>query len=267
MIFAVGAVLAALIASLTVTSRGKQDKNVAAMPAQSMKQSPKKKILGNVRIKQEDMNQNQKKKKLSYHFKILKLKPDIELIWIDAAPGNDSYAQDLFNHITDENGFNEFGLLMVARRRVNQATNEELKNTRNSYARRCIVRAFDGSSTPASRLAVLHAFQLYVSRPEFNKYDYNYTVDHESDLTPEDESNLVAMDHFILDDVIVNFMIPVYEETDANWYSKNMDSALDFFSGPSFPAYAVEKLGYPSDGPGNPGFAAGYNLPAPVNKS
>jgi hypothetical protein len=117
---------------------------------------------------------------------------------------------------------------MVARRRINQATNEELKNMRNNYARRCIVRVLNGPSMPESRLAVLHAFQLFVSRPEFNKFDYHYTVNHESDLTPEDSANLVAMDHFILDDVIVNFIIPVYEETNANWYSKNADLALDF---------------------------------------
>jgi hypothetical protein len=104
MIFVVGAVLAALITSLMVTSRGK-DKIAVAMSAQSMNQSPKKKNLGNVRIKQEDMNQNQKKKKPSYHFKILKLKPDIKLIWIDTVPGNDDYDQDLFNHITDKKRF------------------------------------------------------------------------------------------------------------------------------------------------------------------
>jgi hypothetical protein len=80
------------------------------------------------------------------------------------------------------------------------------------------VRALDGPSTPESRLAVLHhAFQLFVRHPKFNKYDYDYLVDHESDLTPEDDANLVAMDHFILDNVIVNFIIPVYKETDANW--------------------------------------------------
>jgi hypothetical protein len=89
-------------------------------------------------------------------------------------------------------------------------------------------------------------------------------VDHESDLTPEDDANLVAMDHFILDDVIVNFIIPVYEETDANWYSKNADLALDIFSGPLFPAYAIEALGYPSNGPNNSGFTVGYNLPGHV---
>jgi hypothetical protein len=115
---------------------------------------------------------------------------------------------------------------------------------------------------PESRLAVLHAFQMFVSRLELNKFDYHYTVDHESILTPKDDANLVAMDHFILDNVIVYFMITVYKETDANWYSKNADLALDFFSGPSLPSYAIEALGYPSNGPNNPRFASGYILRA-----
>jgi hypothetical protein len=81
----------------------------------------------------------------------MKLKPDFEVIWIDATPGNDAYAQDLFRHITDENGFREFGLLLVTRRRISQADNNELKNARNNYARRCIVRALDGVSPHDSK--------------------------------------------------------------------------------------------------------------------
>jgi hypothetical protein len=259
--FALGTVMAALVASLTVTSRGGKEKNAAAVPVQAVKNSPKKKNLGNVRIKQEDMNPSSSKKKIGYHFKIMKLKPDIEVIWIDATPGNDGYGQDLFNHITNENGFREFGLLAVARRRINQATNEELKNDRNDYTRRCIVRSLDGPSTHESRLAILYAFQAYQSRPEFNRYQSIYTVGSDSDLTPDDPAHLVAVDHFILDDIIVNFMCKVYEDTDASWYSKNTESALDFFTGPLFPTYAVDTLGYPSSGANNPGFAAGFNLP------
>lgn len=256
MIFAVGSVLAALVASLTAVSKNDaKNKKTAAIPVQSVKQSPKKKDLGAVRIKQEDMNANHKKKKLGYHFKILKLKPDFEIVWIDATPGNDGYAQDLFNHITDQDGFREFGLLMVARRRMSQANNDELRNTRNNYPRRCIVRALDDNSTHESRLNILRAFQQFLSRPEFNKYDYTYTVDNESDLTPDDDANLVAMDHFIQDDVIVNLMKTVYEETDSDWYGRNNDCALDFFSGPLFPDYAVEALGYPSNRHNVPGFA------------
>jgi hypothetical protein len=261
MLLAIGAILMALVASLTVTNRGKEknEKNAATTVVHSIKQSPKKKNLGDIRIKQEDVSS--KKKKLGYHLKILKLKPDFEIIWIDGAPGNDGYAQDLFRHITDENGFREFGLLMVTRRRISQADNNELQNTRNTYARRCIIRTVDGISTHNSRLAILHAFQLFLSRPEFNKYQYNYSVDHESDLTPENDADFVALDHFIQDDVIVNIMINVYEEADANWYNKNHEAALDFFSGPSFPVYAIEQLGYPSNTPNNPGFVAGFKVP------
>jgi hypothetical protein len=79
-------------------------------------------------------------------------------------------------------------------------------------------------------------------------------------LTPKDDANLVAMDHFILDDVIVNFIIPVYKETDADWYSMNADSVLDFF----WTFVSSLRRGYLSNGPNNPGFAAGYNLPGPV---
>jgi hypothetical protein len=261
MLLAIGATLTALVASLTVTNRGKEknEKSTASTVVHSIKQSPKKKNLGEIRIKQEDVSS--KSNKLDYHFKIMKLKPDFEVIWIDATPGNDAYAQDLFRHITDENGFREFGLLLVTRRRISQADNNELKNARNNYARRCIVRALDGVSTHDSRLAILRAFQLFLCRPEFNKYGYNYAVDHESDLTPEDPANFVAMDHFIHNDVIVNIMVKVYEETDAGWYNINREAALDFFSGPLFPAYAIEKLGYPSSAPNNPGCAAGFNLP------
>jgi hypothetical protein len=76
-------------------------------------------------------------------------------------------------------------------------------------------------------------------------------------LTPGDPEQLVAVDHFLLDDVIVKFMCKVYEDTDASWYSKNTESALDFFSRPSFLPDAVETLGYPSNRSNIPGFAAG----------
>jgi hypothetical protein len=258
MIVAVCALVAAFVASLTVTARGK-DKNAAAVPAQAIKHSPKKKNLGGVIIKQEDINQS--KAKIRYYLKIIKLKPDIEVIWIDSTPGNDGYGQHLFNHIKNENGFREFGTFVLARRRVNQATNEELNNARDDWSRRCIVRILDEPSSHDSRLAVLSAFQLYLQQPLFNKYDTHYSVGRESDLTPENEADLVAMDHFLLDNVIVNIMTTVYEGTDTNWYSHNVDSALDFFSGPLFPACAVQALGYPSIAADNPGFAPGFNPP------
>jgi hypothetical protein len=46
-----------------------------------------------------------------------------------------------------------------------------------------------------------------------------------------------------------------------NWYSRNRESALNFFSGPLFPVYAMEQLGYPSNGLDRNGIAARFNLP------
>jgi len=98
MIFAIGALLTAVLTSLVVTPRGK-GKNETNLPAQPIKHSPKKKLLSSITIKQEDING---KRKLGYHLKIVKMKPDFEIIWVDATPGDDGYSQDLFNHITNE---------------------------------------------------------------------------------------------------------------------------------------------------------------------
>jgi hypothetical protein len=69
------------------------------------------------------------------------------------------------------------------------------------------------------------------------------------------------MDHFILDTTIVNLVCTVYDETNTNWYNRNRASALDFFSGPLFPIYAVEQLGYPSNGLDRNGIATRFTLP------
>jgi hypothetical protein len=130
MIFAIGALLTALVASLVVTPRGK-GKHETNLPTQPIKHSPKNKLLSTITIKQEDITG---KRKLGYHLKIVKLKPDFEVIWVNATPGGDGYTQDLFNHITNENGFREFGLLTVTRRHIDQTTNNELINTKNKYA-------------------------------------------------------------------------------------------------------------------------------------
>jgi hypothetical protein len=60
---------------------------------------------------------------MAYHLKILKLRSNFELIWIDATPGNDGYGQKLYNHITTrDEGFLDNGIFMVAKRRVSLET-------------------------------------------------------------------------------------------------------------------------------------------------
>lgn len=109
------------------------------------------------------------KHKLEYYLKIIKLKPDFELVWMDSCPGNNGYSQDLSYHILDEDSFHKFGVLIITSRCICQANNSKLNNTRNKYARHCIVGVIENESTPESRLALLHAFQAFMKRPKDNK--------------------------------------------------------------------------------------------------
>jgi hypothetical protein len=168
---------------------------------------------------------------------------------LSVAMSNDGFGQKLFGNITDNNGFRDEGILMVAKRRVSQADNSVLCNANNTYPRRVIIRSVgEDGSTHASRLAILRALQAFLVRTDNNRFGYAYVVNDESDLTPTLEKDLEPMDHYIHDMLIVNLMCSVLEETGSGWYAANSDSALDFFSGPTFPPYAIEQLGYPASG-------------------
>jgi hypothetical protein len=177
--------------------------------------------------------------------KIVKLRPDFELIWIDSSvAGTDGYGQNLYDHILNENGFRNEGVLMVLRRRKSKENNDILTNATDTYPRRCILRMVD-ESTHETRLTVLRAMQAYLIRPEFNKFGYEYVINDASDLTPPDDSELELMDHYIPDAQIVNIMLAVLEDTGDTWFHNNEEHALDYFSGPTFPLYAIQTLGYP----------------------
>jgi hypothetical protein len=124
----------------------------------------------------------------------------------------------------------------------------------------------DGELTHELRLTILHALQAFLMRPENNRFDIPYTVGDDSDLTPHAEADLQAMDHFILDATIVNLVCTVYDKTDTNWYNRNRASALNFFSGPLFPLYAMEQLGYLANGRDRNGIAAGFFNLSVVNE-
>ena len=62
--------------------------------------------------------------------------------------------------------------------------------------------------------------------------------------------------------VVVAFIDMVYENTDQSWYSTDEENAHAFFSGPTFPQWAIDKLGYPEEGIAHGGVAAGFNMPA-----
>jgi hypothetical protein len=250
MFFAIAASISVVITGLglmvTTPTRGSKNKPPSSLPIKSGKQSPKSKPIGTIRVTEDILNQ---KRKSAYHLKILKLRAGFELIWIDATPGNDGYGQKLFDHITTAEGFRENGILMVAKRRVSLEDNAVLTNVKDTYPRRCIVRFLgDNESTPTSRLLMLRALQAFLVMPVHNVYNYDYLVNEASDLTPVAEDQLEPMDHFIQDSIIVNLMCCVFVDTGIGWYAENTECALDFFSGPTFPTYAIDQLGYPVGG-------------------
>jgi hypothetical protein len=100
------------------------------------------------------------KRKLDYHFKIVKLTCDFELIYIDGMPRNDGFGQKLFDHIIKNNHrFCNKGVLMVAKRRVSQANNSVLANANNSFPRRLSLFAWSekrGLPMKAAFLSCVH---------------------------------------------------------------------------------------------------------------
>jgi hypothetical protein len=262
MFFAIAASISVVITGLglmaTTPTRGKS-KPASSLPFKATKKSPKKKPITAIRIDEDSFSQ---KRKMAYNLKIIKLRPDFELMWIDATPGNDGYGQKLFDLISREEGFRDNGILMVAKRRVSLENTAVLTNVKDTYPRRCIVRFLgDDESTPTSRLAMLRALQSFLVQPAHNVYNYDYLVNEASDLTPVAEDQLEAMDHYIHDSIIVNLMCCVFVDTGIGWYAENTECALDFFSGPTFPTYAIDQLGYPAGGIDGKGIAAHLNLP------
>ena len=237
---------------MATTSSNKKN----AKGAPEKKESPKRKDINKISFSPEDLK---KRRKPSYYLKIVKLRPDYELIFIDSTPGTDGYGQRLFDHINNNNGFRDHGILMVARRRVSQDDNTVLSNVRDGYPRRAIVRLVDTSSHE-SRLLVLNALRAFLMLPENNKFGYEYVVNDTLDLTPDNTEALEPMDAYIQDDTIVTIIVNVYEYADQNWYNNNRMNALDFFSGPTFPQYAIDTLGYPPEGIGQNGIAPGFNM-------
>jgi hypothetical protein len=261
MIFALAATTSIVITALmVVTSRARDSSKPTGLPfkGKSDKKSPKKKPINSIAIKVEEMK-NQKKK-LDYHLRIQKLRPDFELIWIDATPGDDGFGQYLFNFITEEQGFHDEGILTVAYRRVSLENSAVLQNVKNTYPRRCIVRIVD-DSTHSSRLAILRTLQTYLVHPSRNMFGYQYIVDDASDLTPPSDDDLRPMDHFLQDGVIVSLMFKTLEDTGVDWFARNSDCALDFFSGPNFPHEAITRLGYPASGKTVDGFVDTFHHP------
>ena len=226
---------------------------MASPPKTNKKGSPKKKsgspTKRNVNQIMKIANSKQMRQ-LVYYLKIIKLRPDIEIIWVERSPGQDGYMYNVIRAIDNTEDFRDQGLLMSARRRVSQTNNGIMFNAQDSYPRKILIRVVDGS-TPESRRNVLMILRDFMMHPENNRFNYEYTVDDSSDLTPHDEETHETADHYIQDNVIVNLIGGIFEETGPNWYAENQAEADKWFEGPVYPNYAVETLGYPNNNQGN----------------
>jgi len=219
--------------------------------------SPKKKNLLEVKI-----STTKQARKVVYQFKIIKLKPDVEIIWCEKTPRDDAFIHHLVKFIEDENGFREQGVVMVCRRRMSRLNNDLRTNDLDTFPRRLIIRVVD-ESTNQSRMAILMLLRDFMMRPEHNRYGNTYQVNESSDLTPLNANDLEPANAYIPDNTIVNLIEAIYENVDAGWYGFNRENASDFFADTPYPRYAIEQLGYPNitvDVNANE-FAPGFNPP------
>jgi hypothetical protein len=56
------------------------------------------------------------------------------------------------------------------------------------------------------------------------------------------------------------FACLVFKDPWSGWYAGNTDCAIDFFSGPAFPAYAIEQLRYSTCGLRRNGYAPIFKM-------
>jgi hypothetical protein len=215
------------------------------------KGSPKKKDMTQIK-----MASTKQIRRLVYVFKILKLKPDIELIWCEKTPNDDAFIHPLIKDIDENEGFREHGIITVVRRRMGRMNNSFRLNAIDAYPRRLIVRVVD-DSTPETRRSMLMLLRDFMMRPENNRYHYEYQVNESSDVTPHDEEMLEPANAYIPDISIVNLITAVYETGDENWYANNLEIAADYFGDMPYPRYAIDQLGYPDHNQ----FAPGFNPP------
>ena len=249
----VTALVSAFVKMATSTSRSSNKKsNGSESPKKGG--SPKKKNLLEVKV-----SSSKQARRVTYLFRIMKLKPDIEIIWCDKTPRDDAFIHHLVKHIEEENGFREQGVLMVCRRRMGRLDNSIHFNENDAFPRRLIVRVVD-ESTAQDRMAVLMLLCAFMMRPENNRYSYEYQVNETSDLTPQDPAELEPANAYIPDNSIVNLITAVYENVDDGWYAHNQETATEYFADAPYPRYAVEQLGYPDATiPDGNQFAPGFN--------
>ena len=117
-----------------------------------------------------------------------------------------------------------------------------------NYWRRVFLRLPPYVSTPESRLETARALAVYLSTHHKNTYKTPFTVDPDTfDLTPTTLEQRPALDSYMIDIDIVNFMDAHFEMPESgarNWATENAEIKDRYFSGPVYPDVAVSRFGY-----------------------
>ena len=131
-------------------------------------------------------------------------------------------------------------------RRVSQEDNSHMLND-DGWWKIAIIRNKDEDNcedTHEDRMEILNSIKLYLHNHPENRFN-TYVVDEETaDETPED--GMLALDHYIMDDEIVQYIKDKHgiEDTDTTWARTNRSESMTYFSGPTFPYKAKQELGY-----------------------
>ena len=118
----------------------------------------------------------------------------------------------------------------------------------SNYWRRTFVRLPPYTSTPENRLETARALAHYLATHPKNNYKTPCTVDPLTfDHTPTSFEDRHAIDEYMMDSDIINFMGAHFEMPDSgaiHWARENAEIKDAYFSGPIYPDIAISRFGY-----------------------
>ena len=186
-------------------------------------------------------------RKPANYFRVELLRGNIEVYWCELDEHNDSFLHHLHKAIETDPTWRSYGFLCTLWRRISVQDDNYLRNERDPYPRKVIVRVppDNDESTHEKRLHNLTLLRNFCIHPTNNKFNHAYIVDESSDLTASHHDNLSFPDVYLQNAAICQLIEALYEDAGTNWYHNNKELARNFWTGPRYPIIARNNLGYP----------------------
>jgi hypothetical protein len=114
------------------------------------------------------------------------------------------------------------------------------------YQRKAFIRVIDeGEDGQDARLAALRVIKAFFEEPKNNKYGTKVFIQEPGwDLTV---TPLCKLDNYLEYKEIIKIVKDVYSNVDVNWASKNLDTALAYFTRGYIPIEAHSDIGIPME--------------------